>query len=227
VTTVTLTTTTTPRLPPDTCNVTDVRLPNGTCISNILAQTLSASIVRNTTDPITRANYLELYFVATLNSNTINNASDKLNPIEIDTAVDRLRNASVILSTNNTFILSQPITRSGNLLLGAKLQNGFGGSVVDNSTQATVFNQSVSAAAVLNENSLANITALSMSIVGKPTIYRNIDNTTGKAPVSPVVISSVSTIGSLSNSFNISFIFQQLQEYSLNGNGTFLCSFWN
>ena len=121
----------------------------------------------------------------------------------------------------------QPDQRVYVTTLGASFVRGLGGVVVNGSNNNNIYNSTLSAAAIFNNQSLTGITSVNMVITDKPITYTNIDNSSNKTLVSSVIIVGVQTDNSTLNPITISLYFQVLSEYTPTGNGSYLCSYYD
>jgi hypothetical protein len=123
----------------------------------------------------------------------------------------------------------QPVNQTGNAtVLGALFNRDSGGGVVNSGNQSALNNASVSAAAVLTNQSLTGVTSLNMLIIDKPFLYQHIDNSADdKSLASSVIVAAVQRSGSASPATNISLYFKVLSGYQPNVSATYLCSFYD
>ncbi|CAF1438636.1 unnamed protein product [Rotaria sordida] len=225
--TIATTTTTIIVTPCDTS--THVQLPNGTCISKPDGQILSVNTLHsNTTNSTVIANALSLYISSITNSNTTLNSTYTLTVNEIDTYLSNISNVNLTINTMDSILIAQPVNQGDNVIvLGASFRSGIGGEVINNLNKETITNSYLSTAAIINDQSLKDITSLNILIIDKPTTHENIDNSTNKTLASSVVVVTVQPSGSTSTSRNISLYFQILPEYQPNGSAEYFCSFYD
>ncbi len=125
--------------------------------------------------------------------------------------------------------MAQQPNQGGNvIILGASFINGIGGEVVTSSNQSDVINSNLSTAAIINNESLSDVTSLNILIIRDPTVYRNIDNSSNKTLASSIILASVERNNSPSTSINISLYFKAFDEWKPNNtNVAEYCSFYD
>ncbi|CAF4336978.1 unnamed protein product, partial [Rotaria sp. Silwood2] len=226
----TMTTTATTVYTPDGCrNSSQVALANGTCISSNSGQELSAGILNNGNgSSVDLANALSLYISSSASSNLSSTSNSTVTINKIDEVLDKLNNVSITVNSTNSFLFAQELNKtSDDIVLGARFQRESGGRLVTNSTEQDALNSQFSAAAIISKESLENVTSLKMFIIDKPTMYKDVDNSTNKSLASSLIVGSVTRIGSRSNAMNISLYFKVLPEYQPNVSAAYLCSFYD
>ncbi|CAF1979819.1 unnamed protein product [Rotaria magnacalcarata] len=224
------TSTTTTGYTPDMCrNSSQVALSNGTCVSSAAGQEYSAGILNSgNTSSVDLANALSLYVASINSANTSSDANSTVSISKIEQSLSKLNNISITISSDTSFLIAQPLNQSSNdILLGARFQRGFSGSLVTHSIKDSSLNSNTSVAAVIAEQSLVNVKSLQMFIIDKPIMYENADNKTNKSLASSVVVGSVQLLSSASASMNISLYFKISPEYQPNVSATYLCSFYD
>ncbi|CAM4842463.1 unnamed protein product, partial [Rotaria magnacalcarata] len=213
------TSTTTTGYTPDMCrNSSQVALSNGTCVSSAAGQEYSAGILNSgNTSSVDLANALSLYVASINSANTSSDANSTVSISKIEQSLSKLNNISITISSDTSFLIAQPLNQSSNdILLGARFQRGFSGSLVTHSIKDSSLNSNTSVAAVIAEQSLVNVKSLQMFIIDKPIMYENADNKTNKSLASSVVVGSVQLLSSASASMNISLYFKISPEYQPN-----------
>jgi hypothetical protein len=191
-------------------------------------QSVASNILNNgTANSTTLADAILLYIQSTANTN--GSLSNSVSPNTIDNVVSSLSNVTLAQNTNSSFLMVQPVNQSSNVIvLGASYDRGIGGDVVTSGNQNSLINASVSAAAVLTNQSLTGVISLNMLIIDKPFLYQNINNSTdNKSPVSSVIVAAVQRSGSASAATNISLYFKVLSGYQSNVIPPYLCSFYD
>jgi hypothetical protein len=184
-------------------------LVNGSSNSSVIADNL--------------VDYFESIGNVSTNSNLI------LSAAQIDTLVANLANISITVNGSSSFLMVQERNQSANVfVLGASFEGGMGGSIVNTGNIGNIVNSSVSAAAIVSNESLINVKSLKVFIVDAPTIYKNIDNSTDNlALVSSVIVAAVQGFNNIPTSLSISLYFKTLSGSPQPDNGTFLCSFYD
>ncbi|CAF3706675.1 unnamed protein product [Rotaria sp. Silwood1] len=163
-----------------------------------------------------------------MNLNATLNSTYKLTENEIDTYVSNIRNVNLTINTNDSIIIAQPVNQGGNVtILGASFTRGIGGQIVNGANTNDIINSNLSAAAIISNQSLTGATSLNMLIIDKPTIYKNIENSTDKTLASSVIVTTVQTNDSVLTQTNISLYFRVLNEYRPNRVAQYFCSFYN
>ena len=114
------------------------------------------------------------------------------------------------------------------IALGAAYTRGLGGELVTSDNKATVTSLNLSTAAIIANESLDDVQSLSILIMGKPSPYRSIDNTTNKTVASSIVVVSVKRKTTFSAPMKISLYFQIIDEWKPNiTNVRYLCSYYD
>jgi hypothetical protein len=182
----------------------------------------------NTTNSTVIANALSLYISSITNSNTALNPTYILSIDEIDTYLSKIDNVNLTRNTNDSFLVAQSPNQGNNVtVLGASFQRGIGGTLVQNTNKDNVISSSLSAAAIISNESLSGVTSLNMLIVDKPTTYENMDNASNKTLASSVIVVAVQRNISAFTSMNISLYFQVLPEYKPTVDAAYSCSFYD
>ncbi|CAF3538188.1 unnamed protein product [Rotaria socialis] len=209
---------------PDSCDSENsTRLLNGTCVSKLYGQIIAASILNSPSNNAVNTAYaLSLY----MSSITQTNQTDVVPINVIDNIMDNLHGVNLTLNSNSSFLI---IHTPDSQILGASFSDGIGGQIVDISNKENLTHSNISAAAIINKQSLNNAVSLNMLIVYKPTGYEMItDMSTNKTIASCVIIANLQKKNnSISVPTVISLYFKPLDRYKKNGTGTYLCSFYD
>ncbi|CAF2072139.1 unnamed protein product [Rotaria magnacalcarata] len=209
---------------PDSCDFENLtRLQNGTCVSKFHGQIIAAGILNSPSNNVTDTAYaISLYMSSVTQTNQMNVMSVNV----IDNIMDNLHGVNLTLNSNSSFLI---IHTPGSQILGASFSDGIGGRIVDISNKENLTHSNISAAAIINEQSLNNAVSLNMLIVYQPTLYENImDTSTNKTLASCVIIANLETKNnSISVPTVISLFFKPLDQYKKNGIGKYLCSFYD
>jgi hypothetical protein len=122
--------------------------------------------------------------------------------------------------------MAQPPIQNNSIVLGASFIRDVGGEVINNRNKENITSLSLLAAATVREQDLFGVTSLNMLIIGKPSAFRNIDNSTNKTLASSIIITAIDRTST--TPINISLYFQVLDEWKPNiSNPVYLCSFYN
>jgi len=125
-------------------------------------------------------------------------------------------------------MVQQPYQRANVTTLGAFYTDDVGGgAIIDSSNGNNTYNTFLTAAAIINNQSLIGVTFLNMFIIDKPTTYENMDNASNKTLASSVIVVAVQRNISEFTSMNISLYFQVLTEYKPTVDAAYSCSFYD
>ncbi|CAM4840981.1 unnamed protein product [Rotaria magnacalcarata] len=230
ITNVYQTTTFTTTVAPSCNDSSQILWSNGSCMSKTDVQIITVNILRNgTANATTIAQALSSYISSITDSNVSPNPAFILSAAEIDFFLAAINNVNLTINTNSSFLLAQPPNQAGNTtVLGASFTRSSGGQVVKTQNVASFYNSSLSAAAIINYQSLVGSSFLSMLIIDKPITYRNIDNSTNQTLASSVIVVALKRNNSISTTpMNISLYFQVLSEYLPTVQASYVCSYYN
>ena len=148
---------------------------------------------------------------------------------EIDTYLSSINNVNLTINNNDSFLIAQPINQNSSVIvLGASFIRGTGGKIINSNNKDNITSLNVSAAAIIGNESLAGVTSLSMLIIGRPSAFLNIDNSTNKKLASSIIIASVKRQSSTTPFMNITLYFRVLSEWQPNiSDVTYYCSFYD
>ena len=121
----------------------------------------------------------------------------------------------------------QSVQGNDTIVLGASFTTGIGGKVIDSSNIKSVNMPNVSAAAIVNNQSLAGVALIKMLIIDKPTVFKNVDNTTNKTLASSIIMVSLLRNDTTQAPIDISLYFQVLPGYKPQTNAEYFCSFYD
>ncbi|CAF0777847.1 unnamed protein product [Adineta ricciae] len=215
---------------PDTCNSANfIKLSNNTCVAKQDAQVIGCGLVHNRSLSDEYIAYgISLYISSTTNSTTVRNNTCVLTPSEIDDALYNRTSTNLLINSYTSLVMiQQPNRDDGVFILGASFNRGIGGDIVDTRNKENVTRSNISAAAIVNRESLVGVTSLQVIIIDKPTDYEHADNKTNKTVLSSVIIVNLERSRSSVTPLQISLYFNPLEEYQHNGSGTHLCSYLN
>jgi hypothetical protein len=171
---------------------------------------------------------LALYASSITNSDVASNSNYTLSINKIYQILGRLNRVNLISNSSTSLIMVQQLSQDDDIfVLGASFTHGVGGTLVNTLNGLNVNNSNISAAAILNNQSLTAVTALNMFIIDTPSVYTNIDNSSDKTLVSSIIVVAVQRNNSVSTFMNISLYFRVLNEYKPNVSATYLCSFYD
>ncbi len=125
--------------------------------------------------------------------------------------------------------MSQQLSQSTNVtILGASFVRGVGGRVVDDSIESNLYDSILTAAAIIQSDSLAGARSVNMFIIDKPTTYEYIDNATNRTLASSIIIANIRRNTSASTPINILLYFRVLDEWKPNVTDVdYYCSFYD
>ena len=157
------------------------------------------------------------------------NTTNTLSVSDIDRVIDEFNNFNLTINSNSSFLtVQQPQSDDNIMILGASFQRGIGGQNVDTTNKQNITTSFISAAGIIDEESLTNVISLKMFIIDLPTGYEHIDNTTQKTLASSVIVANLNrNNNSTYNSIKISLYFTPLREYKHIGFGEYHCSFYD
>ena len=174
------------------------------------------------------ANAIALYIDISSKPVITANRTGGLSIVDIENAVDRLSGANLNFTTNSSFIMSLPPSRSdGTIVVGATFQSNSGGQIVLNGSEKVDLKAPLSVGAILTVDSLKDVQSLNILLIDKPVIYINSDNSTNKSLASSVVVASIKRNSTQQLVTNISLYFQVIPEYAPTGDVIYLCSFYD
>ena len=216
-TTITQTPTTVPVYNPNNCsNSSLVQLTNGTCVADSAAQVrpslkvvlnfffppsiqgIAASILNNnqTSNSTVLAQNLVLYIQSTSTSTSNTSTNSTVSISRIDEVVRGLNNVNIVASSNSSFIMAQSVNQNGNIIvLGAAFRQGVGGEVVNSANRSLAIDSTLRAAATISNQPLSGVTSINMFIIDRPTMYKNISNSSDKSLASSVIVAAVQRNG--------------------------------
>jgi hypothetical protein len=121
----------------------------------------------------------------------------------------------------------EPYDRADVTILGAFYTHDVGGGIIVSSNENNIYNTFLTAAAIINNESLIDVTFLNMFIIDTPTTYENIDNSSNKTLASSVIVVAVQRNSSAFIPMNISLYFQVLNEYRPTIEAIYSCSYYD
>jgi hypothetical protein len=149
-------------------------------------------------------------------------------PTAIDDTVGLL-NSSIIINTPNSFIMVAPSDQDKDVVVGVSFQSNIGGQLIQNSNQSNIINSNISAAAIINLDSLIGVTYLSILVIDIPTYYNRLIHSMNKKLVSSVIVVKVQRNNSSFERMNISLFFTKQSDCISNDTliGKYSCSYYN
>jgi len=124
-------------------------------------------------------------------------------------------------------MVQQPYQLANVTTLGAFYTQNVGGAVIDSSNENTILNTYLTAAAIIHNESLVDVTFINMFIIDQPTTYENIDNSSNETLASSVIVVVVQRNSSMFIPMNISLYFQVLNEYRPTVDAIYSCSYYD
>ncbi|CAF3496695.1 unnamed protein product, partial [Rotaria sp. Silwood2] len=153
------------------------------------------------------AYYLTVYSAAIAHSNLSSNLIDYLSPEEIDEKVGCL-NGDAIVFANTSFLISTPLKKGEDAVIGAWFSTEHGSGNITNSTVDERLNNTFSAAAVIQVDTLIDVRYLKLFLIGDPKNYRYVNTSMNGVLVSSVIVASLSNTTHTSGRMNISLYFR-------------------
>jgi hypothetical protein len=190
------------------------------CLYVYVQRNVVKTIRSNSSDSDEKADALILYFRLTDDLTTISNNPDILTPREIDELIDGLNDIQT-KNFSTFFIISQSTSKGG---IGISSQYNSSKEIIQNTTKMHVINSKVSAAVLINDQSINDISNIKAMIIDEPTAYRNFNPSTNRELASSVIIAGVNRKdkGSI---INITLYFQVLYDDQSHKDGRYSCSF--
>ena len=135
-------------------------------------------------------------------------------------------------SNDAVFFMVRPISEADHnetITLGASFSTVNKGEIITDNNKDKAVNKNLSAAAIINKESIVNVTFLKIFIINEPVLYKNIDNHTNKTVASSIIVASVTRNNSqLQSPMNISLFFQIIPALKPNiTNVDYYCSFYD
>jgi len=124
-------------------------------------------------------------------------------------------------------MVQEPYEGDYGIILGAFYTHDVGGGIIDSSNENNTYNTFLTAAAIIDNESLIDVTFLNMFIIDTPTTYENIDNSSNKTLASSVIVVVVQRNSSMFIPMNISLYFQVLNEYRPTVDAIYSCSYYD
>jgi hypothetical protein len=185
---------------------------------------MSLSILRNSTDPKKIADNIILYFRSEGNLTIASNTSDILSPYEVDKLIGNLNN--VLENERDFFIMAQSTVNENGTILGALSRYPSSNQIIQGSTKSDIVNSNFTAAAIVPDQSLNDITSIKMFIVNTPTAYKNLNSSNNQFLTSTVIVFNADKINN-DSIINVNLYFKVLtrNEDINEQNGQYLCSF--
>ncbi len=151
---------------------------------------------------------------------TLPNVSNTLTPAEIDRLVDNLNDIQT-KNFSNFFFASQS---TSNGVIGFASNKNLSNEIVQNTTKMKVTDSTISAAILVNDQSINNVSNVKAFILGEPIAYRTIDPSNKQDLVSSVIIGSVNRKYKESI-IDVTLYFQVLYKDQSHDDGRYLCVF--
>ena len=189
-------------------------------------QRASVKIIRdNSSDSDAKANALMLYFSSTANLTLVSGTKDILSAREVDELLDGLDD-SIMKKSRKLFIMSQTIKSRPDTILGSSLKREVHSEIIKNSTKRNVINATVTAAALISDQSVDNINVLRMFILGDPTAYKTLDRSNRQTVVSSVIV--ISAQGKEKQLIiNVTLYLKNLTNDNPHTDGQYSCAFFD
>ncbi|CAF4412810.1 unnamed protein product, partial [Rotaria sp. Silwood2] len=173
------------------------------------------------------AYYLTVYSAAIAHSNLSSNLIDYLSPEEIDEKVGCL-NGDAIVFANTSFLISTPLKKGEDAVIGAWFSTEHGSGNITNSTVDERLNNTFSAAAVIQVDTLIDVRYLKLFLIGDPKNYRYVNTSMNGVLVSSVIVASLSNTTHTSGRMNISLYFRnQATKVKNISEDNFLCVYYD
>jgi hypothetical protein len=153
------------------------------------------------------------------------NTSNILTPHDVDMVINRL-NGTIERNLSKLFIMSLPKKYKNDIIVGGLMNFESHSQVISNTTRQELINSNVSAAIIFSDDSLNNINAINVFILGNSTAYKNLYSSKNQFIVSSVITASVKKENE--SLINITLFFQVLyrdQSHNNDVNENYLCSY--
>ncbi|CAF4187292.1 unnamed protein product, partial [Rotaria magnacalcarata] len=224
--------TTTPRMTttrhPNFCKNSSHFLYNDDCKERNTTMENAVNTLKNTTNSTVIADALSVYISAVANTNQTANQNNLLTLTEIDNYVNNMTNVNEPRNNTDSILFAKEPDQGNNvMILGASFTTGVGGEVIDSSNIDSVNRPNITAAAVVDNQSLVGVTSVNMLIIDKPTIYKNVDNKTNKKLASSIIIVTLRRNEATPAPINISLYFKVLLEFQPDRRSNYFCSFYD
>ncbi|CAF4397951.1 unnamed protein product, partial [Rotaria sp. Silwood2] len=212
------------------CNNSSLLPVNGLCKPIDEVQKEAFQAIRSNDscrDASTLAYYLATYTEAIARQNFSSNLTEHLSPEEIDEKVGCLNDTASVVR-NTSFLISTPLKKGEDAVIGAWLLTEHGGGNITHSTVDERLKNNFSAAAVIQVDSLIDATYLKLFLIGIPKDYLNVSTSMNGVLVSSVIVASLSNTTHTSGRMNISLYFQnQTTKVKNISEDNFLCVYYD
>ncbi|CAF4152009.1 unnamed protein product, partial [Rotaria magnacalcarata] len=210
------------------CSSSEVLLPNCTCVTKPNGQEWAVEALNSTTNSTVIADALSVYISAVAKTNQTANQNNLLTVAQIDNYVYNMTNVNEPRNNNDSIIFAkQPDQGNSVMILGASFTTGVGGQVIDSSNIDRVNTPSITAAAVVDNQSLIDVVSLNMLIIDKPTAYTNVDQKTNRTLASSIIMVTLRRNDTKPASMDISLYFKVLSEFEPKVPADYFCSFYD
>ncbi|UJR22854.1 hypothetical protein I4U23_025883 [Adineta vaga] len=216
----------------DKCNSsTPVYLSNDTCTSKEAGINIALDILNstNTTDN-QKADAFILYFDVIKNPDPDANLTGTFTIQKIDEIITSMDQIDGLKNSNSSSIMIQS-TKTDNenvFVLGVSVKDDKTGRVVNTQNKnERINNPDLLTAAIVDNQTLKDVTALKILIINDPTSFANADNITNKTIVSSLVVFSVQKINNTNTTINVFLYFKLFNKYTRNDDQDYRCSYYN
>ncbi|CAM4822380.1 unnamed protein product [Rotaria magnacalcarata] len=210
------------------CKNSSYFLYSGDCKERNATMRNAENTLKNTTNSSVIAEQLSLYLSSVTDSNVSSSSQNALTVEKIDSYLANISSANLTKPTINSILVAQQPDQGDNvIILGASFATDIGGQVIDSSNINSVNTPSITAAAIVNNQSLVGVTSLNMLIIDKPTAYTNVDHKTNRTIASSIIMVTLRRNEATPAPINISLYFKVLAEFEPKVPANYFCSFYD
>ncbi|CAF3660126.1 unnamed protein product [Rotaria socialis] len=201
---------------------------SGQCREKNTTRENAINNLQNTTDPSVIAAGLSSYISAVTDSNVSSTSQNTLTVDKIDNYLTNMSSTNLTKETTDSILVATSVKQENSIIVvGASFATGVGGKVIDSSNINSVNTPSITAAAILSNQSLIGVRSLNVLIFDKPTTYINVDNTTNKTLASSIIMVTWRGNDATRPPIDISLYFKVLSDFEPKVPADYFCSFYD
>ncbi|CAM4946215.1 unnamed protein product [Rotaria socialis] len=201
---------------------------SGQCRERNTTREDTINTLQNTTNSSVIAEQLSLYIGSLTDSNVSSTSQNTLTLDEIDGYLTIINSTDLTKQTTDSILVATSVEQENStIVVGASFTTGVGGKVIDSSNINNVNTSSITAAAIVNNQSLIGVSSLNMLIIDKPTTYISVDNTTNKTLASSIIMVALRRNDATSAPIDISLYFKVLSNFEPKIPADYFCSFYD
>ncbi|CAM4935936.1 unnamed protein product [Rotaria socialis] len=201
---------------------------SGQCRERNTTRENTINNLQNTTDPSVIAAGLSSYISAVTDSNVSSTSQNTLTVDKIDNYLTNMSSTNLTKETTDSILVATSVKQENSIIVvGASFATGVGGKVIDSSNINSVNTPSITAAAILSNQSLIGVRSLNVLIFDKPTTYINVDNTTNKILASSIIMVTWRGNDATRPPIDISLYFKVLSDFEPKVPADYFCSFYD